>query len=219
MFGWLNSAFSTVLGLITGSWQTAISAVVQEIRDIFHAYHGYWHTISGRVITAWSDYTRANLVLDERTHDLWDAQYKWDWNISRKMIPFLANWISWLGKYHRKLINDNYWKLYADIQSARREAHSYTASVLAWVVTHVLLYLLAKIVSALDWILSAGDTMWHYFTHLAEFAELLFAFLVKSLEAHAWEVGKLLGEFFLALIVHNMVRFARLVEDIIVAVL
>lgn len=219
MFGWLNSAFSTVLGLITGSWQSAVNAVVQDIRDIFHTYHGYWHSISGAVINAWSEYTRANLVLDERTHDLWDAQYKWDWNIAKKVIPFIMNWIAWLGKYHRKLINDNYWKLYNDIQSARTEAHNYTHSIFLWVVIHVLLYLLGKILSVLSWIVSAGDVMWHYFTHLAEFAELLFMFLVKSLEAHAWDIGKLLGEFFLALVVHNMVRFAKLVEEIIVAVI
>jgi len=42
--------------------------------------------------------------------------------------------------------------------------------------------------------------------------------LLAQLERDAWKIGRLLGKFFLGLIVHNLKMFVIVIEDILMAV-
>ena len=219
MFSLIQRFYSLVLGFITGSWESAITNVVGFIRDMFHAQHTYWHTISGHVINAWARYARANLMEREGISLFMDAQYHHDVHISKAVIPWLIRWITWLGGNLTRKLQKAVIVLQRQMAAGDAKQHAYTRSVLIWVIVHVLKFLFGFITKILGWIARVGDTMWHYFTHLDEFAMLLFWHIITSLEKLAWDAAKRLGTFFLALMVHHIVRFATLVESVIDAVL
>lgn len=219
MFSFIANSFRAVLGLITGSWQSAINAVVNWINSLEHAHYGYWHTVAVHTISAWSAMARACLQLREYMQTFMFTQGLFDHLVAKQWIPWLANWITWLGGRIRQEINTTIAMLRREYKAGDAREHSYTRSVLFWVIVHVLAFLYGLVKRLFGWIDGIGATMWHYFTHLADFAELLIMALVAALERHAWDIGKLLGKFFLSLIVHNVVRFATLVETIVDAVL
>jgi hypothetical protein len=219
MFGFLANTFRSVLGLVTGSWQSAISAVVNWINQLETTHYKYWHTVSGHVAAAWQAMAGATLHLMLRMQAFMAEQGLLDYRIVRQYIPWLANWIRWLGGRVRNEIIAAIAMLRREYKAGDAAQHAYTRSVLLWVVVHVLLFLYRLVKTVFGWINGIGNKMWHYFTHLDQFAELLFMFLVAALERHAWSIGRLLGKFFLALIVRNVVRFASLVEEIVLAIL
>lgn len=219
MFGFITNTFRSVLGLITGSWQSAINAVVNWINNLEHVHYGYWHTVSGHVANSWQTMAGATLHLMQRMQAFMFAQGLLDNLIMKHLFPWLEGWISWLGGRVRQEINITIAMLRREYKAGDAVQHAYTRSVLLWVLVHVLAFLYGLVKRLFGWIDGIGATMWHYFSHLADFAELLIMALVASLERHAWEIGKLLGTFFLALIVRNVVRFATLVETIVDAVL
>jgi hypothetical protein len=219
MFGWLTNAFKTLIGAGAAATASSVQAALNVISVIFDTTYKYWHTVAGHVGGGWQELTRTLLYLRNNMQQYTFAQYAFDLLILRKYIPWLSNWISWLGGKIQRDLGTLRGLLHREIVAGDNAQHAYTRSVLLWVVVHVLGFLLGLVRSAFAWINGVGATMWHYFTHLADFAELLFMFLVEALERHAWDVGGLLGKFFLALIVKNVVRFATLVETIIDAVL
>lgn len=219
MLNFISRVISTALGYVTGSWQTAIRDVIGFIKGLFQAEHSYWQTVSQHVRNAWMELTRGILISREGISGFMDSQYRWDAKISRSIIPWLAHWIEWLGGKVRQDREKALKQVYSKMQSDYNKNHSYTSSVLKWILIHVLGFLYGILKTAVSWISGAGSTMWHYFSHLDEFALLLFWHIVTSLEKLAWDAGKRLGTFFLSLILHNVVRFATLVESIVDAIL
>lgn len=219
MFGFLTATFRTVLGLISGSWQSAIRAVVDWINNLEGTHYRYWHTVSGHIAAGWQQLTRTLLWLQQNMQQYMLEQSFLDWRIVKAYIPWLGRWIQWLGGRVRNEINTTIAMLRREYKAGDAAQHAYSRSILVWVLIHVLAFLLRLVTRLFGWIHGIGATMWHYFTHLADFAELLIMALVAALEHHAWDIGKLLGKFFLSLIVHNVVRFATLVETIVDAVL
>lgn len=219
MFDFLTSTFRSILGLITGSWQSAISAVVNWVNNLERTHYTYWHTVSSHVGAAWQQLTRTLLWLTQNMQQYMFAQGLLDALIMQHLFPWIEGWISWLGGRVRNEINATIAMLRREYKAGDAAQHAYTRSVLVWVVIHVLAFLYALVRRIFGWIDGIGATMWHYFTHLAEFAELLIMALVAALEKHAWDIARLLGGFFLALIIRNVTRFATLVETIVDAVL
>lgn len=212
MFGWIEHLFSSAGNAVTGAVKALVHAAIRGL-------YGVLHTIFGRVFDSW------HMLHDALVHDAWGELefirdvYNAIRNLFKIQVPRLDKRITIVNitinariTIINKILNKR-----IDVETAQRKAA--ILSLLAWVIKHVLLPFLAFSAMVAKWLAHEGVTMWHYFTHLPEFAELLFWHIVKSLESHAWDAGKLLGEFFLALIVHNLVRFAKLVEDIIDAVL
>lgn len=219
MFGFIANTFRSIVGLITGSWQSAIQSVVNWVNSLENTHYGYWHTVAGHVGSAWQGMAGATLHLMQRMQAFMFAQGAFDHLVAKQWIPWLGNWIAWLGGTIRNRINATIAMLRREYKAGDAAQHAYTRSVLLWILIHVLAFLYGLVKRLFGWIDGIGATMWHYFTHLADFAELLIMFLVASLEKHAWDIGKLLGKFFLSLIIHNVVRFATLVETIVDAVL
>lgn len=219
MFDFIENTFRTVLGFITGSWQQAIRDVVNFIHSVFTALHGYWHTVASNTINAWQVLTRDILLMIQGMQRFMLAQYAFDVLVRRRLIPALAVAITALSNRERRDIADTIKLLRAEIAAGDRKEHAYTRSVLLWVIVHVLLFLGRILATVVSWIAHEGAMMLHYFTHLDEFALLLFWHIVTTLERLAWDAAKRLGTFFLALIVHHVVRFATLIESIVDAVL
>lgn len=219
MFDWLTNAFRNLLGTGAAASAASVQAALNTIATIFRTTYMYWHTVAGHVTGGWQELTRTLLWLTQRVQKYMFAQYAFDVLVVKHDIPFLAAWISWLGGKIQADIRKLRSLLEREIASGDAAQHRYTRGVLFWVIVHVLGFLYGLLKTVFGWINGIGATMWHYFTHLTEFAELLIMFLVLALEKRAWDIGRLLGTFFLALVVHNMVRFAKLLEDITDAVL
>jgi hypothetical protein len=219
MFGWLSNAFKSLLGFGASASAASVQAALNTIATIFSTTYKYWHTVSGHVANGWQELTRTLLYLRQNMQQFTFAQYLFDVLIIKRDIPWLANWIAWLGGKVRNDLAALERREDHRIAAGDAAQHAYTRSIFLWILIHVLGFLYGLLKSVFGWINGIGAKMWHYFTHLAEFAELLFMFLVASLEKHAWEIGKLLGQFFLSLIIHNMVRFAHLMEAILDAVI
>lgn len=219
MFDFFANAFRTVVGLITGSWQSAITAVVNWVNSIEYAHYGYWHTVAGNVLNGWQEMTRSCLLAMQGLQSFMFAQGLFDYVISKQQIPWLANWLSWLGNKVSVDLSNAVNMLRREYRAGDQAQQDYTKSVLEWVIVHVLGFLLNILDTAIGWIDGIGSTMWHYFQDLTAFAELLFWYLIKSIETHAWDVAEVLGEFLFALVVKNLARFATLLETIVDAVL
>lgn len=69
------------------------------------------------------------------------------------------------------------------------------------------------------WVDREGREVWYYISHPGKLVDLIWDDLISKLEGDAWNVGDKLGKFLLSLILHNIKRFALLVEDIVHAVL
>jgi hypothetical protein len=219
MFDFIANTFRTVLGFITGSWQAALTSVIGFVRDTFTAFHGYWHTVASNSINAWQVFTRDTLLFIQALQRFMLAQYAANVLIIKRLIPNVVTAITALSRKEAKDIQDTIKVLRHDIAAGDAKEHSYARGILVWVVLHVLLFLFNILRTAVTWIASRGDSMWHYFTHLDEFALLLFWHIITSLETLAWDAGARLGKFFLSLIVHNLTRFVTLVESIVDAIL
>lgn len=219
MLTFIANVASTVLGFVTGSWQAAITAVINSFRDMLSTVHNYWHTVATHTISGWQVLTRDILLFVQGLQRFMLAQYAFNVLVIKHLIPNLSTAITTLSKREAKDIADTIKLLERDIKAGDAKQHAYARSILVWVVLHVLLFLFNILRTAVSWIAGNGSTMWHYFSHLDEFALLLIWHIIASLETLAWDAGARLGKFFLSLIVHNVVRFATLVESIIDAVL
>lgn len=219
MFDFIAKTFDTILGYITGSWQTAIRDVLRFINNLFTGLHGYWHTVASNTINAWQVFTRDTLLFIQGMQRFMLSQYAFNVLVKRRLIPNLVTTITLLSRRETRDIAETIRLLRAEIRAGDARQHAYTRSVLLWVLVHVLLFLLRILRIVVSWVSHEGAMMLHYFTHLDEFALLLFWHIVTTLEALAWDAGKRLGTFFLSLIVHHVVRFATLIESIIDAVL
>jgi hypothetical protein len=219
MFAWLRNAFRFGEGignLITGA---TLKALFNVITQIFSVTYAYWHTVSGHVLNGWQELTRNLLYFKNNLNQFLFSQYLLDALIVKHDIPFLSNWISWLGGKIQHDLGTLRGVLQKEIVAGDNAQHAYSRSIYLFVLLHVLAFLYGLVKSVFGWIDGIGAKMWHYFTHLDEFAKLLFMFLIAVLEDQAWNVGGLLGKFFLSLITKNVVKFATLVETIVDAIL
>lgn len=212
MFGWIEHIFSSAGNAVSGAVKALVHAAIRGL-------YGFLHTIFGTVFKAWHDLHdgMSRLVWGqlEFIRDVYNALR----NLFKIQVPRLDKRITIVNITVNNRITIINRTLNNRITATRTELIGRIASLLAWIIVHIIIPFTAKFASIFAWLGHEGAIMWHYFTNLEAFAELLFWYIVKSLESHAWDAAKLLGEFFLALLVHNLTRFARLLEDIIDAVL
>lgn len=69
------------------------------------------------------------------------------------------------------------------------------------------------------WVNKYGKELVGWIEHPSTLVDLLWDDILSKLEKEAWTAGEKLGKFFLSLILHNLKRFATLLEDILDAVL
>lgn len=212
MFGWIESIFRRGASAVSGAVSDLIHLAVRGL-------YAFLHGVFGLVSNAWSLYYNDAVSLWAGGRRFAGVVYqKFIW-VLKHLVPYLESYTKWVLTILRKAldaavrllskaVNDLYHTLLVLLDATRK-----------WAVNNIFKPLLAFINQAWHWITHEGATVWHYFTHLADMAKLLMPWLIAELERVAWDAGKKLGTFFLSLIVHNLVRFATLMEDIIDAVL
>lgn len=212
MFGWIEGIFKSAASGVTDAVKALVHLAVRGL-------YAFLHDIFRLQWDAWNDFWNG-------ARDVWAGMRALSFAVYQSLIKIYKHWIPLIFKgiddlYHRvlqylddlrkwavRLIDDLYHWTLVTFDATRK-----------WAIHEIWDPLFKSLTTAWHWLTHEGATMWHYFTHLPDFAELLFAHLIASLEKHAWDAGKLLGEFFLALIVRNLMRFVTLMEDIVDAIL
>ena len=75
------------------------------------------------------------------------------------------------------------------------------------------------IITSWNWIIHPGATMWHYISHPPDLVDLIWNAIILKLESTAVATARLLGKFFLALLLHHLRTVLAVFEDVISAVL
>lgn len=212
MFGWIEHIFSSVGSAISDAVKAFVHALIRGVyafvHDVFRAQWDAWNAFWDGAYILWRGARALSLSVVTRFRHLYQVVVKW-----------LAGYILWV--YHT-VVHLAY-VLYRDAITALDHAYHALLGLLdqlrKWVINDVWNPLFRSLTAAWHWLQHEGATIWFYFTHLPQFAELLFWHVIHSLERHAWDVAKYLGQFFLALFVHNVIRVASLLENVIDAVL
>lgn len=211
MFGWLNRVFGSVTGYID-------ETVRRWITDLIAGLYGFLHTLFSWIDDAWQWLWRHvewfgkqfNIVLSEISHTFWHIIYV--------TIPSVVRWASRLIAELRQFI-EHVWKW---IQNAVDQLYKFIARVIRdvrdWVIRDIWRPLHDSLLAAWHWILNEGHLVYFYITHPDKLVDLIWDWLIQKLEKEAWNVGRKLGRFFLALIIHNLRPFVNLVEDILNAI-
>ncbi len=193
--------------------------IIGFIRDMIHGVWGFLNSIFTRISESW-------LELFHAGHWLWTQAVSFGYAVFHKLqhiiriiIPDVIGFFVRLFHNIDKLVH---WVLkWAATQFAYVIAkiwHDITHA-LNWVIIHVYDPLARDISHALAWIFREGRIVYYYITHPGKLIDLVWDDIIAKLESEAWNVGARLGRFFLGLVLHNIKRFALLLEDIIMAVL
>lgn len=212
MFNWIGS----VVNFFTSN---VADPVINFVKSLINGVYGFLHQLNLLVHGAWNDLWSFGQTFATGLYHFIESTTGKIWHILKDIVPFLHNLI--LTIYHTvlKVIDEVRQFLWNKILWVYHWADTFIRWLWNWVIVHVWDPLWGNVVRLWDWILHEGAMMFHYFTHLAEFAELLFWHLIRSLESHAWDAAEMLGKFLISLIVRNVVRFAHLMEAIIDAIL
>lgn len=212
MFGWIASLFSRAASDVTQGVKDLVNAAM---RGLYGFLHGIFRAVLGGWGTFWRDVSGFYRAFGKFTYSTllkFVHILKILWPAIVKRVEYVYNFLLNFIKAAVKSLTAYILKIYHILDTFIRWLWN-------WVLVNVYRPLLAFIEKAWAWITREGATMWHYFTNLADFAELLIFHIAASLEKHAWELASSLGKFFLTLIVRNVVKFATLIETIIDAVL
>lgn len=212
MFDWIDTWVNAV-------WSGVTDAIKAFVHFLVRGLYGYLHALFIIAWDAWAFFWTCAHVLANGLRTLANGVWNFAWRVIHGIIPWLNDLIQWV--YHTTI---------SFIDAVQRNISAYIDSVVHWVsnlidvvrewVVNDVYNPLAKFIDqALGWIGREGATMWHYFTHLIELADLLFWHIVALLEKYAWDAARVLGQFFLSLVIRNIVQFVTLIENVIDAVL
>lgn len=212
MFGWIEGIFKKGVAAVGSG---VIDLIHLAVRGLYAFLHGVFGAVSG----AWSGLWHDSVSLWAGVRRFANAVYqKFIW-VLRHLVPYLESYIKWVRTILDKALDAARKFLYDLILATYHWALGVFEATRKWAVDTIFKPLYTFILKAWNWVVKRGEAMWHYFSNLADFAKLLMPWLIAELERVSWDAGKLLGKFFLSLIVHNVIRFASLMEDIVSAIL
>src|SRR6266705_6789863 len=210
MLSWLGDWFGRFGGAVD-------HAVVRMVRWALHALASVVYTVFNHVGRAWDDMFAAGNWLRRTAWELGETIYRHIRTIVLHDIPKLFHWAQ------ARLVRLEHWalawfhRLLGDLVKLRVRVLAWIVSLYHWAWQHIYvpLFGFARWLETLlhKW----AYTAWWYVTHPGALAGLLFWPLVHLLEDNAWQAGRVLGEFTLALVARNTRRLAQLAEDIISA--
>jgi hypothetical protein len=105
-------------------------------------------------------------------------------------------------------VSDAWDKLLANVQALDHSTGSWVRAVTGQL-TSVITHLIPRY----------AMTAWWWVTNPGKLAEALIFYIALQAERYAWTLGKYLGQFALALVLHHARQFVHLIEDIVTAVL
>lgn len=205
--------------MFSGAFGYVDEHVRQWVHDLVNGLYGFLHNIFGLVGSGWN-----KLVAE--VHFAWqglaDFMREVTYAVSfiiHYLFPALVKRFTGLIDAVKSFALGVYHFAVRELNALRSYVDKLVQSALTWVTVHVYDPLHTLLVQAWNWITSRGETIWHYISNPGALVDLVWDFLITKLEAEAWTVGEKLGSFFLSLVIHNVKRFALLLEDIITAIL
>jgi hypothetical protein len=198
----------------------AIDATVRSwVRELITGVYGWLHIIAGDVGSAWS-------VLEGKALGYWHGLTAFVnslvaalYHLFKILLPAVIAEYRKLFGQAEKFITSVYNYVLRQVASLIQFISKSVDGLWQLVLRDVWRPLLASLTNAWKWIKTDGATVFYYISHPDKLIDLIWLYLIAKLEREAWNVGALLGKFFLSLILHNVKRLALLIEDIINAVL
>lgn len=212
MFGWIDGLFHRAASAVSGAVSDLIHFAVRGL-------YAFLHGVFGAVGNGWRDFWNNAVALWAGMRRFTSAVYqKFIW-VLRHIVPYLEDYIKWVRTILTRALEAAARLLSEAIQALYHQVLIFLDQLRKWAINEIWNPLFKVLTTAMHWITHEGSIVWNYFTHLASFAQLLMPWLIAELERVAWDAGKKLGTFFFSLIIHNIVRFANLMESIVDAVL
>lgn len=212
MLNWLS-------GFI-GRWAGSVDSKVRDlVHWAVHALASVVYTVFGLVGHAWSGMVGAAEWVAGQLGALAVELYHQLWAIIKRDMPWLARAITaarTLAVHLYNLVTAWAWR---EIRALENLLGRLINDVRQWAYRDLYLPLLQLARDARRDIQAWAVPAFFYITHPDKLAALLGDSLVTWLEANAWRVGRRLGTFTLALVMHNARQLAATVEAIVAAVL
>lgn len=189
------------------------------VGDLISGVFGFVHSIFNFVGHAWTDLYRAAAWLYTGVIHLAIETYADFYHILRVVIPDVLRWAN-------KFIHD-VWRYAIDVFHWTIRQIDFLKHWILWLIDHLRAWVIHNVWDPIwhtlypvwQWVIHEGAALWHLVTHPALLVDWIWDHLLVKIEREAWTAGRLLGRFFLSLIVHNIKTFAILIEDIVDAIL
>lgn len=211
MFDWITHWFI--------NWGPLVERkIIDMVHWAIHAVASVLIAVFSHVLGAWKWFYSAVIFLAYEEIHFAEDVYNFGRRVVAVYLPRLSHWaLGWI-QFLRRLIVAVYDTLTRALDTLRRLTYSLILALWRNVLKYVWDPL--KRYADLIWhdLLKWGYVAWWWITHPEELAEFLFWHVISALERHAWDAGKRLGTFGLALVRSNLHRFLILAEDIISAV-
>lgn len=208
MLGWILRTLGSVAGVVDETVRKWVGALISGV-------YGFVHSIFTLVGTAWDDVFGAAYALAHNVADFVRAVYERFYYLSYIVLRGIVNWANKLIGEVLKYAQEVYHYAITEFDRLRHDIATWLDDLRHWVVLDIWDPIWRTLSPAWTWITHEGTALWHYLTHPADLVDLLWNFLLVKIEKEAWTAGKLLGRFFLSLIVHNLRTFVLLLEDIV----
>lgn len=212
MFNWLWNT-------IYGSGQRIANSILNLIHEVVNGLMGALGAIYGALWGAWWDMLWAASALVGIVEWFCRPVMYAIWDINREIADYLYPIINGLK---RRIINGLAaleTKVAGWVKEAVTSATNAVNWLLSWVVRNVWTPVKAWVDDLYRKMSAWAYTAYFYVTHPDALARVIFWALWGVFTENAWAVGEVLGEWFLRLVLANVVRSARLVETIIADVL
>jgi hypothetical protein len=212
MWGWIKH----VIGVAAG----AVDDTVRHwVADLISGVFGFIHTVFGLVGHAWIDIFHAAEWVEKGLLHLGLETYLDLWHILKRVIPDVIHWANVFIHNVWRYAQDVFHWAVREFDFIRHWVAALVQDVRRWVVRDIWSPIWRTLNPVWRWVTHEGATLWHYLTHPAALVDLLWNHLLVKMEREAWVAGRLLGRFFLSLVIHHVKTFAILIEDIVDAIL
>lgn len=212
MINWLKNWVGRFVGIVSDPvlalvhW--AVHALALVVEAVFHdvalAWRDYWAAVTEIERATW-DFGAAVFGLAVKVLRYWVPRI---WGEIKRTAQALWHGIDWVWSH-----------AVAEINALRRLAWKWINDLWHLVLRDVWKPLRDFTLFLLKLIREWAYVAWWWITHLDKLADAMIFHIARSLEKYAWQLGRLLGTFLTALIIHNVRRFVQLLETIIAAVL
>lgn len=203
-----------------GRWAGAVDQAVRDlVHWTVHALASVMYAVFGLVGRAWHNVFAAANWLREQADHLGREVFTTLWSIIKRDLPWLASALVAVRNFALRLYHTLLAWAWREIQAAEQLARRLVDDLRQWAYRDIWLPLLHLAADARRDIQRWAWPAFWYITHPDALAGLIGDALVSWLEANAWRVGRRLGTFLLALLVHNLRQVLALVEDVLSAVL
>lgn len=212
MWNWIKHVVGVGAGVVEEN-------IRRWVADLISGVFGFLHTVFHFVGSAWDSMANAAADLWHGIGRLASETYQTFFHLFRHLIPSIVKWASAFLHYLDKFLRDVWHWTVHEFDVVRHWVAALLAATRHWIITDIWNPIWRTLAPAWRWITHEGSTLWHYLTHLPAFIDLIWHYLLVKIEREAWVAGRLLGRFFLSLVVHNIKTFAVLMEDVIDAIL